>query len=107
MNNRGCASIMFGALATLALLVLLSSLMRNGDDRRTSTVERVLQPAASVQLEAQQLSRRKRTGAHRRRAHRTARSLCVCRRAHAGWHDRAAAVRVAVHAQAARLWSNA
>ena len=56
MNNRGCASIMFGALATLALLVLLSSLMRNGDDRRTSTVERVLQPAAAVQLEAQQLA---------------------------------------------------
>lgn len=56
MNNRGCVSIMFGALATLALLVLLSSLMRNGDDRRTSTVERVLQPAASVQLEAQQLA---------------------------------------------------
>lgn len=56
MNNRGCASIMFGALATLALLVLLSSLMRNGDNRRTSTVERVLQPAASVQLEAQQLA---------------------------------------------------
>ena len=56
MNNRGCASIMFGALATLALLVLLSSLMRNGDGRRTSTVERVLQPAASVQLEAQQLA---------------------------------------------------
>ena len=57
MNNRGCASIMFSALATLALLVLLSSLpMRNGDDRRTSTVERVLQPAASVQLEAQQLA---------------------------------------------------
>ena len=47
---------MFGALATLALLVLLSSLMRNGDDRRTSTVERVLQPAAAVQLEAQQLA---------------------------------------------------
>ena len=56
MNERGCASIMFGALATLALLVLLSSLMRNGDDRRTSTVERVLQPAAAVQLEAQQLA---------------------------------------------------
>jgi len=57
MKNSGCASIMFGALATLALLVLLSSLpMRNGDDRRTSTVERVLQPAASVQLEAQQLA---------------------------------------------------
>ena len=56
MNERGCASIMFGALATLALLVLLSSLMRNGDGRRTSTVERVLQPAASVQLEAQQLA---------------------------------------------------
>ncbi len=56
MNNRGCASIMFGALATLALLVLLSSLMRNGDGRRTSTVERVLQPAAAVQLEAQQLA---------------------------------------------------
>lgn len=56
MNNRGCVSIMFGALATLALLVLLSSLMRNGDDRRTSTVERVLQPAAAVQLEAQQLA---------------------------------------------------
>ena len=56
MKNSGCASIMFGALATLALLVLLSSLMRNGDDRRTSTVERVLQPAAAVQLEAQQLA---------------------------------------------------
>ena len=57
MKNSGCASIMFSALATLALLVLLSSLpMRNGDDRRTSTVERVLQPAASVQLEAQQLA---------------------------------------------------
>ncbi len=56
MKNSGCASIMFGALATLALLVLLSSLMRNGDNRRTSTVERVLQPAASVQLEAQQLA---------------------------------------------------
>ena len=47
---------MFGALETLALLVLLSSLMRNGDGRRTSTVERVLQPAAAVQLEAQQLA---------------------------------------------------
>ena len=56
MKNSGCASIMFGALATLALLVLLSSLMRNGDGRRTSTVERVLQPAAAVQLEAQQLA---------------------------------------------------
>ena len=57
MKNSGCASIMFSALATLALLVLLSSLpTRNGDDRRTSTVERVLQPAASVQLEAQQLA---------------------------------------------------
>ena len=57
MKNSGCASIMFSALATLALLVLLSSLpMRNGDDRRTSTVERVLQPAAAVQLEAQQLA---------------------------------------------------
>lgn len=56
MKNSGCASIMFSALATLALLVLLSSLMRNGDGRRTSTVERVLQPAASVQLEAQQLA---------------------------------------------------
>ena len=56
MKNSGCASIMFGALATLALLVLLSSLMRNGDNRRTSTVERVLQPAAAVQLEAQQLA---------------------------------------------------
>ena len=55
-ENSGCASIMFGALATLALLVLLSSLMRNGDGRRTSTVERVLQPAAAVQLEAQQLA---------------------------------------------------
>ena len=56
MKNSGCASIMFSALATLALLVLLSSLMRNGDGRRTSTVERVLQPAAAVQLEAQQLA---------------------------------------------------
>ena len=56
MKNSGCVSIMYGALATLALLVLLSSLMRNGDGRRTSTVERVLQPAAAVQLEAQQLA---------------------------------------------------
>jgi hypothetical protein len=46
----------FGGLLVLALLVMASSALHRGSDQRTSTVERVLQPAASVQLEAQQLA---------------------------------------------------
>jgi hypothetical protein len=45
---------LFGTLAVLALFALLS-LGRSGG-QHTSTIERVLQPAASVQLEAQQLA---------------------------------------------------
>ena len=56
MSERGCATFIFGALATLALLVLLSTVLRRADAQHTNTVERVLQPAAAVQLEAQQLA---------------------------------------------------
>ena len=56
-NRSGCMpTFIFGGLAMLALLVLLSSVVQRTGAQYTSTVERVLQPAASVQLEAQQLA---------------------------------------------------
>ena len=56
-QRSGCMpTFIFGGLAMLALLVLLSSALQRADAQYTSTVERVLQPAASVQLEAQQLA---------------------------------------------------
>jgi hypothetical protein len=45
---------LFGTIALLALFALLS--LGRGGTQRTSTLERVLQPQASVQLEAQQLA---------------------------------------------------
>lgn len=56
-ESRGCLpTFIFGGLTFLLLLSFASLAVRRGDDQRTSTVERVLQPAAAVQLEAQQLA---------------------------------------------------
>jgi hypothetical protein len=45
---------LFGTIALFALFALLS--LGRGGTQRTSTLERVLQPQAAVQLEAQQLA---------------------------------------------------
>ena len=46
---------LLAALITMTLIVFATSAMRR-DAQYTSTIERVIQPAASVQLEAQQLA---------------------------------------------------
>lgn len=57
MKERSCLpAFVFGGLFVLLLLSFASLAVRRGDAQRTSTVERVLQPAAAVQLEAQQLA---------------------------------------------------
>ena len=47
---------LLAAMITMTLIVFATSAMRSDDTRYTSTIERVIQPAASVQLEAQQLA---------------------------------------------------
>ena len=47
---------LLAAMITMTLIVFATSAMRRDDTRYTTTVERVIQPAASVQLEAQQLA---------------------------------------------------
>ena len=54
-RNPGCMASVMGALI-LALILVAFVGMGRGRDQRTSTVERVLQPQASIQLEAQQLA---------------------------------------------------
>ena len=49
-------SFVLAAMITLTLIVFATSAMRSDGTRYTTTVERVIQPAASVQLEAQQLA---------------------------------------------------
>ena len=49
-------SFVLAAMITMTLIVFATSAMRSDDTRYTTTVERVIQPAASVQLEAQQLA---------------------------------------------------
>jgi len=50
------ATFAFSFLLAIALLGFASMALGRGHDQRTSTVERVLQPEASIQLEAQQLA---------------------------------------------------
>ena len=47
---------LLAAMITMTLIVFATSAMRSDGTRYTTTVERVIQPAASVQLEAQQLA---------------------------------------------------
>ena len=47
---------LLAALMVMTLIVFATSALRRDDTRYTTTIERVIQPAASVQLEAQQLA---------------------------------------------------
>ena len=59
MSNQrgpGCmATAMLAMLATILLFGLAAAVLQRGDGQRTSTIERVMQPQAAIQLEAQQL----------------------------------------------------
>ena len=69
---------------------LLRCSASGGGNQRTSTIERVLQPEAAVQLEAQQLAAED-AQAQRDAARRAARLAALWRRTHAGGHGRARA----------------